>query len=516
MVRKKMYTRIQRFKKNGKSKTEIARILNIDPATVRKYYHMSPAEYQNYHQDCLKRKKLFEEYFQDIIDIYELNEKKELNMAAVYDYLEEKYGTLAGNEQTLRNYIKYLLQSGELELSKGKRIYTKVAELPYWKQLQIDFGEYKTKSGLKLYIFAAVLSASRYKCIALQRRPFQTIDVIEHLLDSFDYFGGIPEELVIDQDLILVVSENHGDIIYTKMFRTFIEEMDLSMFVCRKADPESKGKIENVIKYVKYNFLSVRDFTNCETAQECLKSWLKRRANGKISQATKRIPANDIKKERPHLRPLLNSLFRKTSLLGRDLRTVSDKGFITVESNMYSVPTQYCNQTVEIYKTSTELFIYKEGTSVEIAHHSLSLENGVKIFEKGHFRSNSLPLNELHEQVLQMFPFPSWKTFVKQNKKAFSRYSRDQFLEAKKLFAEKGDTSILEDAVDFCLTNNTVSMRELFDTYSHLLQEHTEQQHTIQEAFSSIFSKPVQSPHVTKRAICEYESAIGSPKGGTL
>jgi transposase len=33
------------------------------------------------------------------------------------------------------------------------------------------------------------------------------VDVIQHLLDSFAYFGGIPKELVIDQDKTMVVSE---------------------------------------------------------------------------------------------------------------------------------------------------------------------------------------------------------------------------------------------------------------------------------------------------------------------
>jgi len=48
----------------------------------------------------------------------------------------------------------------------------------------------------------------------------------------------------------MVVSENRGDIIYTRDFKQFTEEMDLKMYVCRKSDPESKGKIENLIKFI--------------------------------------------------------------------------------------------------------------------------------------------------------------------------------------------------------------------------------------------------------------------------
>ena len=123
---------------------------------------------------------------------------------------------MPATERSFRNYISYLVETEHLKLNNHKRIYSPVAELPYGKQLQIDFGEYRTQKGLKLYIFAAVLSASRYKYSALQDRPFTTLDLIHHLLDCFEYLGEIPEELVIDQDKVMVISENRGDIIYTK------------------------------------------------------------------------------------------------------------------------------------------------------------------------------------------------------------------------------------------------------------------------------------------------------------
>ena len=55
----------------------------------------------------------------------------------------------------------------------------------------------------------------------------------------------------------MVVSENSGDIIYTKDFQYFKDEMGLKLYVCRPSDPESKGKIENVAKFIKYSFFAV-------------------------------------------------------------------------------------------------------------------------------------------------------------------------------------------------------------------------------------------------------------------
>jgi len=58
----------------------------------------------------------------------------------------------------------------------------------------------------------------------------------------------------------MVVSENAGEIIFTKQFQSFVQEQELQMWVCRKADPQSKGKVENLIKFVKTSFFSARCF----------------------------------------------------------------------------------------------------------------------------------------------------------------------------------------------------------------------------------------------------------------
>ena len=242
MVNNIMYQEIKKLKLLGRSKNQTSRELMIDIKTVRKYWAMNDTEYQKTLNDFSYREKEFDGFKRDILEVYEKNDFIRLNVSAVHDYLLEVKGELPANENTLRNFVNYLIETGQLKLSDKQRYYTKVPELPYGRQLQLDFGQYTDRKGRKYYIFAAVLSASRYKYAALQERPFRTEDLIGHLLDCFGYLGGVPQELVIDQDCTMVVSENSGDIIYTKDFQYFIEEMDLKMYVCRGADPESKGK----------------------------------------------------------------------------------------------------------------------------------------------------------------------------------------------------------------------------------------------------------------------------------
>ena len=507
MVKKAMYQRIQQLKVQGYTQLAISGQLEVDRKTVRRYWRMSEEEYRTYRHGYLCRDKGFETHKVEILEVYRENDFESLPMSSVYDYLEELHGELPGTEKTLRNYIHHLQAMGQLEFQSKVRCYKKVGEQPYGKQLQVDFGEYLTRSRCKLYIFAAVLSASRYKYVVFQDCRFTTMDVIFHVLACFDFLGGMVEELVIDQDSILVVSENHGDIIYTKEFRALVQEMGLKMYVCRKADPESKGKIENLIKFVKYNFLAPRDFEGVAEANRSLEKWLKRRANGKISQATKRIPEEMFEEERTHLRPIRNSIFRKDSLKGREERQVDEKSYISVSGSQYSVPTRYRNKLVEIYKTEKQVFVFEIHSGEQIYCHSLSLIGGEKVTVREHFRQKERSVEDLKKQVLAQFSFLSWKRFAGETFSAFPRYVRDQCLLSEKHFGEKADVAILEHAVEFCLTNKTYSMADLADTYRFYkswtdepLQEKAQECRTLPAADRSI--------NVAQRDLNEYTKAL--------
>jgi len=475
MVKKIMYQKICSLKRQGLRKSEITSRLNLNIKTVNKYYNMTEEEFRVYQRSILVKEKVFDQFEKDIVEVYESNDFNKLNMCAVYDFLEEKHGELPGTEKSFRNYINFLISADKLDLKGNIRIYSKVPELPFGKQMQADFGEYTLKSGLKLYIFASLLSASRYKYVVFQDRPFKTMDVILHFLNCFDYFGGIPEELVIDQDKLMVVSENRGDITLTKDFRYFVDEMNIKIYVCRKADPESKGKVENLVGYVKNNFCVTRDFTDTETANISVSKWLKRRANGKISQATKQIPALVIHEERKHLRGIINSIFRKDSLADREERTVDDKCYLSLSSCSYMLPLKYRNKKVEIYAAKQKLFVFDILTGKEIVEYDISLIPGKKIFKREFKRAKEKTVTELKQGVVNLFGFENWKTFVSINFKAFPRYVRDQCIDAKKHFSGGNiDEIILDKALKFCIENKTPSFANLNDTYKYYKHMHEE------------------------------------------
>ena len=513
MTTMKLFNSILGFKKKGWSNRKIARKLKIDRKTVSKYLKMTAAEYLKYKASVEDRGKFFDKYLSEILEIYAINEdaKNRITISSIYDLLLERHKDLPATERSLRNYIRYLAKSGKLDLKHQGRPYMPVPELPPGKQMQLDFGEYEYRSKEKTYIFAALLSNSRKKFVAVQKKPFTAMDVILLLLDCFEYFEGIPEELVIDQDRTMVVSENHGDIIYTKQFKYFQEEMGFKMHVCRGADPESKGKVENLVKFVKSSFFSARIFDNFEEMRERLGEWLEGRANGRISQATLQIPAIAFETEKKYLKPLRSSIFKKIPVADIETRKVDKQSLISLLSCKYSVPCEYRLTEVGIKASGIELFIYDLKTNIRIAKHKISLIPGKICINRDHYRDKTGKIQEKLNNMIYRYELPEWQDFVKANYKKYKRYFRDQLAQAEKILPSMSNLNLFSQALKLCLDLKHYSFMQLYDTYRYYQsQEESDLPDilkTIQPILKNIDIREKSGP-VSKRNVSYYSSLL--------
>ena len=82
---------------------------------------------------------------------------------------------------------------------------------------------------------------SRYLVVYAQDHKYNAEEACKALYRSFCKLGGRPSVLVIDQDAVFVATETYGEVIKTRTFEDFCTEQDLKLWVCHKADPESKG-----------------------------------------------------------------------------------------------------------------------------------------------------------------------------------------------------------------------------------------------------------------------------------
>lgn len=146
-------TKIQDLKLQGYTKADIIRYYEAQgrkpPSrpTISKYYDMDVIP-DDPGAKLAKPKTFDAEPFRStIIRILETNSGKSFCMSSVYDVLEEKfiengaYEKLPGNQQTLRNYVHYLEDSGQINREpEHHRIYDYVFDIPPGEQMLIDFG----------------------------------------------------------------------------------------------------------------------------------------------------------------------------------------------------------------------------------------------------------------------------------------------------------------------------------------------------------------------------------------
>ncbi|UOF91954.1 DDE-type integrase/transposase/recombinase [Fodinisporobacter ferrooxydans] len=244
-----MYFDIRQQKEMGLTKSQVARNLNVSRNTVIKFWNMSLEEYKTLMERLESRSKKLESFESEIVGW--LREYPDLSAAQIMGWLKEHHGNLEVAESTVRCYVRGI--RSEYGIPKVMRIrqYEAVAELPMGRQMQVDFGETKLRHPeghtVKLWFITFVLSHSRYKYALWQDRPFTTADVVNAHEEAFAFYGGMPEEIVYDQDHLLLTSENHGDLILTHEFAKYVEERAFRIYMCRKADPESKGYVKTFV-----------------------------------------------------------------------------------------------------------------------------------------------------------------------------------------------------------------------------------------------------------------------------
>ncbi|MZP44684.1 DDE-type integrase/transposase/recombinase, partial [Heliobacterium gestii] len=209
----------------------------------------------------------------------------------------------------LRRFLSKLRRKHGLpKPNHQERQYQAVVDPPMGQQVQVDFGfawaTTESSRKIRVYGFGAILSHSRYRYLEWRATPFTTASLCETFERCWAYFGGIPKEVVMDQDKLMVVSENNGDILLTETFEVYRQAVGFGVHLCRKSDPESKGRIEAFIKYGKYNFIPHRTFRDIDHVNEECLAWLERTANANIHGITKKVPAEVYAMEREHLRPV--------------------------------------------------------------------------------------------------------------------------------------------------------------------------------------------------------------------
>ncbi len=467
-----MFIEIQQLKESGFNKSQVERRLDLNWKTVDKYWTMEPNEFAEAIDQASRRTRKLDKYEDDIVGW--LRENPDMTAAQVEDWLKEHHNDDSIKERTVRSYVAHLRDKhGIPKQTADSRQYQAVPDPPMGYQMQLDFGEKKvrTESGswIKLYAFGSVLSNSRYKYGEWSDTPLTTNSFIGMLVNCFSFYGGVPHEIVIDQDKLMVVNENYGELIYTKQFEQFRKKMGFKLWVCRPGDPESKGRIEAVVKYMKYGFAANRTFTNISKWNQSCLDWLDRTANKKSHGTTKKVPAEVFALEKQYLKPVPSLCSLPTDSVTRFVRKDNT---IIYKSNRYSVPIGTYAPGIEVQlKIAKDKLVLMDIKGEQIiAEHPLATGKGELIQNRNHLRNRDDTIDELYGKILQAFDYvPDLPHFLDVIRREKGRYVRDQYNLILRL--QKGHSQKeLFQAFDFCHGNglySAVSLREAADHFSN-------------------------------------------------
>jgi len=481
---------IQQLKKMGIAQSEIEEafrnkgLLPPSKPTIRKYYNMDESVSIEQLQKAYAKEKAFDEprCKEIIIKTLEINTPN-ITISSIYDLLQEKLidtnilEQLPGNEQTLRNYCKYLKEEGLVIIhQKPQRIYDEVQTPIPGVQMQLDYGVQKIRENEFFHFIALLLRHSRFLYIKAQDHCFNAKETCNAVYGFFLLLGGRLEELVIDQDACLVVNENYGEIITTQVFKDFLLEQDLKLFVCRKADPESKGAIENTVRFVKQNYLPSRMDWSLQELISSVPNWCKRKNSRIHATELWKIDEHFAQFEKEALRPLIPSQYDAIGTAKTQI-TVSNTRKARYQTNKYTFPRDYYKNRAWYTVTPTKIMFYeKENDLTPLCTYNLPspmVKN--QTFEHEEYKKSATrSYRDIYDRILKNWHAKELRHFLNGLHKEHenSRYLRDQFKGFENMLQErKPSQQELEDVMSIACKQFRYKLSQLTIEWDNYLKE---------------------------------------------
>src|SRR5665213_777581 len=452
-----MYHEIQRLIREGLSLAAISERVVMNPRTVKRYSTMSEADYASFLESKEVRDKLLTPYESFVHD--KLVAHPAVSAAQMHDWLKEYHPDFAHTApKTVYNFVMALRQKYNIPLEEVGREYFVVEQLPYGQQAQADFGHYILRGTedrrKRIHFFVMMLSRSRMKFVLFSDAPFTTSMTIDAHEEAFKFFSGMPREIVYDQDRLLLVEERMGELLLTREFKDYVFEQEFQLHFCKKADQQSKGKVENVVKYVKNNFLYGRLYYDLQTLQAQAMAWLLRTGNAMPHSTTRKIPLEEWQNEQLHLRPWVSVKILPSYIL----RTVRKDNTFAYLGNFYSVPqgTFRTKDTMVMIWLKEEQLHVHDSEGVFVCKHAIAGSKGNTVINTDHKRDKSLKLKELLIQTASLFLNPGLAMqYFEMIRKQRSRYLRDQLQAIQKVIKGK-NKQLIADVLQKCIEKKYV------------------------------------------------------------
>lgn len=274
-----------------------------------------------------------------------------------------------------------------------------------WGGQTIEYYEHGESN--KAYLFVSALGASNYIFVQVYPNMKQQNFLAGHV-ESFEYFGGIPEIIVPDNTKTAVIKTSLYDPELNPAYQELAEYYGTVVLPARSRKPRDKAKVENAVQYAQrwilaalrnMQFLSFGELKNAVSAK--LDELNKRpfsKMDGCRLQLFKETDKNALKALPEHR--FSSGEWKKA--------TVHIDYHIQVDRHYYSVPYRYVGKLVEVRLTGSTLEVFSDGE--RLATHKRSYQKGRATTLKEHMpKAHHLMIetssSELILQAEQTGPF---------------------------------------------------------------------------------------------------------------
>lgn len=224
-----------------------------------------------------------------------------------------------------------------------------------------------------------VLAYSRRLFIQYYPR-FTRFEAKAFLLDAARFMTGVCPVCIIDNTSVLLAAGAGADAVVAPEMAAFARTLGFRFRAHRVGNPDRKGRIERPFAYVETNFLAGRGFEDFDDLNRQAVDWCRNVANRKPKQALAMSPDAAYLIEQPHLVSLPDALPPVYELLER---IVDLYGYVSVDTNRYSVPERYVGKSVAVYKLPAEIHVCRKDQAIAV-HRRLIIERDTRSTLPGH------------------------------------------------------------------------------------------------------------------------------------
>jgi len=272
-------------------------------------------------------------------------------------------------------------------------------ETPPGQQAQVDWGKMGTledREGRRLGLWGFVFTLGYSRALFCEVATDQKLGSLLRLHEeAFEFLGGIPHEILYD-NMATVVNlkglvrgrDERGEVEWNPTFRDFARYWGFTPLVCRPYRPQTKGKTESGVGYLRKSFLQGCEAVDVSDLREQLREWLVSVALARVHGTTHRVVRDAWEEEKLHLHPLSHrSAYRYEPV---ELRRVARDAYVSYRANRYSVPWQYAGDEVRITEVLGRLEVYAGGTRVAV--HDLCRDRHQVVTDPAHHAG--IPLSD--------------------------------------------------------------------------------------------------------------------------